>query len=74
MGPVTSERDGEADGVLQLFEDALLKLRGDGGVDDLHLVAGAEQRRGHRENTQRRRRFLAGKRRKKEDDFLRLHS
>ena len=65
--------DRQADRVLQFLDHAPLEIRRDGGIDELHLVPGAQQGRRYGQDTQGRGRFLAGKGRKEEDYLFSLH-
>src|SRR3569833_3631619 len=58
---------GEAQRVLHFVDDGLLEVRGDGGIDQPHLVSGAQQRGGEGEDTEGSRRLLARDGGKEED-------
>ena len=66
------KRDTKAECITYFFENALLIVWSDGGIDEADLVPSTLQRRCDRQNTQRRRRIGAGKRRKEKNNFAGL--
>src|SRR5262249_31358116 len=63
------QRDSEAQRIIKFFDDALLEIWSDRGVDDADLVAGVEQRVRQSQDAQRRSRLLARKCREEKNNF-----
>src|SRR4029077_12995128 len=63
--------DAQAKSVLHFFEDALLVVWCDGGVDQADGITSAQEWSGDCQQSQRRRCITAGKRRKEKNDLLR---
>src|SRR3954447_22536055 len=65
------QRDSQAEGIFNFFENALLVVGSDRSINDADVVSGIKQRRRDGENPERGCCFNAGERGNKEHDFLR---
>ena len=63
------QRDSEAYGVTDFFEDTLFVIGSDRRIDQFHVVAGLKQRRGYCQEAEWGRSLTARERRKKQDDL-----